>query len=663
MAPTQKKGKAYLGMFVGAEASAKTRASTLDFLFGLATDCLRLSMHFFYPIQQCAQQVYHTAVPLLPVSSPLRKSCLQTVVENQLSQITGFSGAPDTWGLLLRTINTRPRQLTCIATSAQMIIAACDNIVNIYDPITFVLQQSLDVSERVTKIQTSPDGSTLFFVHSLSVTMWDVQTGGLITTFTMQSGINDIAVSETYIACGMADGSVIFWNIHTKEEGETFGNNQPIVSICWFSPRELAVATQNSLYIHEIVIGETIGRFSVPGHVWGMVYLEDENKFLIGASNPNPRVDSKTSYFFIRCQQPKLQPHELKAFCWKFTNIKQSSEYSGQLSRPTLVGKEIACITLGNGVQSFHTGSLSWTNNPPLLGAATSVAASFNGNLVVQTKDSIQIFSFDVLTSGKGKAHSEMGSSRIYPLGKKHIVCLQPTRHITLLELETLRGIHSNKHTQPLMTSLMDRLASAPASSSYGLVTEFGISAVMQAWELGTPLPELPEAVEEDILLSGWSPECNRVATVRNSPWRVLRVKDAKTATVLASLPLGDDGPGMGEVYDVTFDSESRLHLKVDGPGGLVQIPCDIIASPSGANSHTIIRGEPVPLSEPREIPPYRLDGNYEWVLDAKSRKVCWISPGDIRRGNGGHFWSGLSLVMLGDDDVVRKLTFKHPDC
>ena len=34
-----------------------------------------------------------------------------------------------------------------------------------------------------------------------------------------------------------------------------------------------------------------------------------------------------------------------------------------------------------------------------------------------------------------------------------------------------------------------------------------------------------------------------------------------------------------------------------------------------------------------------------------------------LRRGDGSHFWSGLSLVMVRDDGVVRKLTFKDPDC
>ena len=66
---------------------------------------------------------------------------------------------------------------------------------------------------------------------------------------------------------------------------------------------------------------------------------------------------------------------------------------------PTIVGKEVACITPPNGVQSFGIESHNWTNNPPLLSAATSMAVSLNRNLVVQTKDSIQIFSVDVLTS------------------------------------------------------------------------------------------------------------------------------------------------------------------------------------------------------------------------------------------------------------------------
>ena len=141
-------------------------------------------MHFFHPIQQCAQQIYYTALPLSPTSSHLQHSYLQNIADGQASHVTTFIGAASTWGLLLRTIDVRPRELTCITTSGQRIIAACGDIVNIYDAVTGVLQQSLSPSEAARKIQASPDGFTLFFAHSSSMTMWDVQTGGLIHTFT-----------------------------------------------------------------------------------------------------------------------------------------------------------------------------------------------------------------------------------------------------------------------------------------------------------------------------------------------------------------------------------------------------------------------------------------------------------------------------------------------
>ena len=105
-------------------------------------------MHFFHPIQQCAQQVYHTALPLSPTSS-LQKHYLPKFADDQPSHVIAFIGAPSTWGLLLRTIDIRPMELTSIATSGQWIIAACGDIVKIYDAVTGVLKQSLSPSKPV----------------------------------------------------------------------------------------------------------------------------------------------------------------------------------------------------------------------------------------------------------------------------------------------------------------------------------------------------------------------------------------------------------------------------------------------------------------------------------------------------------------------------------
>jgi WD40 repeat protein len=632
---------------------------TITISLDLVVDCLRLSMYFFHPIQQCAQQIYHTALPLSPISSQLRKSYLQSVADNRLSHVTAFLGAPDAWGLRLRTIDIKSRQLTCIATPAQEIIIACEDIVDIYDAVTFVLRQSLRAPETVTKIQGTSDGSILFFAHSYSVTMWDVQTGGLTYTFTTQSEITDIAVSMGgHIACGSSDGLVTLWNIYTKEKGEGFGDDQPVVAICWLSPREFGVATQCSVYVRDISVGKTSGRTFIPGRVWGMVCLPSGGELLVGASQPGKGAGQELSSFEIVRRIGELIWVRFR----KEVILKQQPQmYPGLLLRPTLVGEEIVCITLPSGVQSFHAKSHDLTSNPPLLNAATSVAVSLKRNLVAQTEDSIQIFTLDVLKQGGDRNHERV--SHVYPLGEKHIICrLQPNSYPTVFELGTLRKLHPNNDTWPLRSLPTNKPPRVRASFSRGLVAEFGISVVQNAWRSGAPLPEWTEAANEDVPLSGLSPDCTHIVTFYGSPRWELRLKRATDGAALAKLPLERNGFGTGKVYDVAFDSNTRFHLKIDGPGQHFQVPYDIIPSPSRRYSPTITKRKPMPLSEPREAPPYTLDANCEWVVDAESRKICWVSPGNVRRGNGGHFWAGLSLVMVGDDGVVRKLSFREPD-
>ena len=629
----------------------------ITLLYDLAMDCLQLSMQFFHPIQLCAQQIYHTAIPLSPTSSLLHKSYLQSIIDNCLSHVTDFSGAPNTWGSLLRTIDTRPRQLTCITTSGQRIISACEDIVTIYDAVTGIPQQVLQAPGRVTKIRASLDGSILFFAHYFSVTMWDVQTGGLIHTFNTQSEVNDIAVSATHIACGSSDGSVTYWNIHTRWEGRGFKNNQLVVTLCWLSPRKLAVATQGALHIHDIFDQKTSEKL-IHGRVWGMVYQEAQSEFLVGALQLGSGVGQEESYFTcIRW----TQNHRLESNLEPGLFHSQSPTYNGQLSNPTLFGQGVMCILPRGGVQLFNIGSHNWTNNPPLLRAATSVVL-LGRNLVVQTKDSIQTFSHEVLESGE--THNDLRSSHIYPLGENHIICiLQPTRHITLLKLKTMEKLRPDSNTLSHKPLLTNQLPIVHTPFSCGLVAGFDVSSVMQAWQSGTPLPEGTEAAGKGLYLSRLSPKCIWTIMVYDSPEPELRVKDTKYGTMVAILPLKHNDLRMMKVYDLTFDSDTRFYLKIDGPGLHVKVPYNIVTSPLGNYSHSMIKGEPVPLLEPRKTPPYTLDANYEWVMDTESRKICWIPPRHIRRGNGGHFWVGLSLFMVGDDGIMRRLTFKALNC
>jgi hypothetical protein len=59
----------------------------------------------------------------------------------------------------------------------------------------------------------------------------------------------------------------------------------------------------------------------------------------------------------------------------------------------------------------------------------------------------------------------------------------------------------------------------------------------------------------------------------------------------------------------------------------------------------------------------YTLDEDLEWVVDSKSRRVCWLPPGYVTGKENGHFFVDSSIVMAGQDGVVRRLTFKEPPC
>ena len=615
-------------------------------------------MYFFYPIQQCAQQIYHTALVLSPKSSLLRQINQQKIVHEQV-HVTGFLDAPSDWGLLLTTINAGSRPPTSITTFAEKISVAYEDIVNIYDAVTFALEQSLHTPQSVTRVQGSGDGSILHSAHSQSVTSWDIQTGGLVDTFHTRSKINDTVISQTdgHIACSLFDGSVAFRNALTKNEG-SFGDNQPIVSLCWLTSTELAVATKRSIYIADIATGSTSESFPLPDLVWGMVVLSSD-VLMVGTSKAGEGLGGdqmSCSLSSITCKRSQSGQHQrvLRHMGGP------APVYRGQLTCPSYVEKEIACITPPSGVQVFNAIRGIWVR-PSLLDKAVSVAVSLT-NLVVQTQDSVQIFSLEVLASGTPKQDAQL--SHIYPLGDKHAVCLRIDRRLSIIELDSLRGLRPGLGTLPLESLLTKSSASFRASCRGGLVAEFGVSIIMQVWQSLAPLPRWTEAAEENALLGGLSPTCTRIVTLYDLPQWELRVRDATDGTTLAKLPLeGGNFKGTGVAYDLTFDSETGFYLKVDGPGYNLQLPYDIVASPSGQYSHTIKQGKPVPLPEPRKTSPYTLDANREWVLDAQSREICWIPAENMRRGNGGHFWVGTSLVMLGNDGVVRKLSFKEPDC
>ena len=356
------------------------------------------------------------------------------------------------------------------------------------------------------------------------------------------------------------------------------------MTICWLSTQVLAVATWDKVHIHDIIVDKSSVWFTSQNLIWGMVHSESE--LLVGTS------------------QDLIAPEELSLLsCIRYTHTLQpqcgmeSWVHNGELKNPTLVGKEIACISPTTGVWLFDpsfTGPPHSTKNPPLLGEARSLAVLLGRNVIIQTDDSIQIFSSDVLTSGE--AHKKpIHLSHAYPLGKKHIICVQSNRHLIVLELETLKEFHPNSPSLSPLTNISpfgqasDQSPFACASLSHGVLAKFDISLVMELWKSG---PEVPKHDIDDILLTGLSPMCTLYLLLLNSHGIGLWVKHAKDGLMLARLPIEDDDPvGRARGYDLIFESETRFYLRLDEPGQWTLIPFDNHITIMGLFTHNNQRG------------------------------------------------------------------------
>ena len=222
-------------------------------------------MHFFHPIQQSTRHIYHSALPLPPESSIFFSMSLP-----ETTRIGEFHGRPGSWGSVLRTITNAYGGFTCVTAfdhrSAARISTACeDGAVGIYDSVTGVLRLSLRPLHPVQAMSNSPDGSILFCTHreNPSITLWDIQTGGLVLTFTLTAEAKDAAVSVggRCLACGLSDGTVIVRKVANRMASPPFGNGSPVTCLCWLAPEErLMVASGASVYIRETITGDVLVR-------------------------------------------------------------------------------------------------------------------------------------------------------------------------------------------------------------------------------------------------------------------------------------------------------------------------------------------------------------------------------------------------------------------
>jgi WD40 repeat protein len=353
--------------------------STSD-LEASANEYFRFTMHFFPLIQQSAPHIYHSALPLSPESSIFRTMSL-----SQKTQIFGFYGGPDNWGPVLRTIKGTPRGFVCMTivghgSTARIAAAGSDGTVYIYGSVTGALRLSLSPPHPTQTITGSLDGSILFCTHrgGPSITLWDIQTGGLVHTFTLATEATDTAVSMNgrYLACGLSDTTVDIWEVANRTAGPALWSGSPITCLCWLAPEErLMVAVGASVYIRDITAGGIVIRsFNMEYQVCGAVYSQRFNLLAV----------MTTEYYltFIDTQPgSSLAPYTLRQGLSSFA-----------FSQTT---RELVCGLKTRGLALIDISARSWTcfDFPATV---TTVSKLSNGTVVANVAGSgIQLLNLD----------------------------------------------------------------------------------------------------------------------------------------------------------------------------------------------------------------------------------------------------------------------------
>jgi hypothetical protein len=567
-----------------------------------------------------------------------------------------------------------------MAVAGQRIAAVCgDSTINVYEAVTGVLRLTLKALQQVTNIAGSRDGSILFCAHQHfhEITLWDMQTGGLIHTFATKSDINNITVSLTgrYLASCTPGGTVMFWDVESRCEGLRSWDNR-VVHMCWLEPEDhVALGFRKTVVVLEMTTGRALhilsmgpgmGLYAIPvgERVGGIAYSAGQHRLAVClASGTESRIvvlDIRTG--LVSVSFPLM---DLVSFT-----------FSGN-------GGRVVCTSGTNNLRFFDTTipEPQWYNYPNNLESIASLSHLRSGHLVVNAGDSIQLLATE--DAQPSDTSLDPGISRVYPLDSGRAIRAYSRDHNDhyLLDMETLMTLANYR-----IESGPPGPSSPPPITCVSLDQHIAVLCIPEHGQFTSRLEVIGNALPqcESPLLSpppsrAISPDWKTIIIAGRygpSRWKinVRRVSDGRILSVL--IWEGESPRNIGFTSDTQFYVE---HGAKNDEKEALALPA--ASATLEAQFHTKdlrvdrrIRAtfaltpaeERVDLQElpGRWIPPaspYKLDESLEWVIDGKSRKVCWLPPGYVSGVKDGYFFVGSSIVMAGRDGILRKLTFREP--
>ena len=604
-------------------------------LDSLTNDCLRFTMHFIQLIQQSSQHIYHSALPLSPKSSMFSSMSLPGQ-----TRISEFYGHPDHWGSVVRTIRTIPGGFTCMTTigrgSTAIIAAAChDGTVHVYDSVTDVLRLSLRPELPIQEITGPPDGSVLVCTHTAppSVTLWDIQTGGLVKTFILKEEAKRTTVSPKgrYLACETSKNTVSVWEMASKTQYpaplEQFKGHAP----CWLAPEELIIIEDRwSVCIRNVFTkGPPVHKFDVLHPAHSAVYSEVFDRLVIvspyGYSFTIFDVKTGTSSTF------HTSGKRLSFFAFSQTI------------------KQLVCGGEGPGLETvdMSTGCRMRFDLPV---TTTSVSTLSNGTIVANVRGSgIQLLRLDQEDVSPRQPTPLLTA---YPLDEGRIIAIVPTTNdcVILLETATMSPVLSvtTHHTVVLCASLKHQVTVRCSS--------VGKNKRLQMWGFSHQHPRWTVAMNDLPSASGISPACTMIVTLHSGdPQSFVRIWNGYSGSLLVSTTV-DNHPAP-RPPNITFDSETRFYFY----HGTHREPYSFNATSRTSNhtTYSITRRAKQSSEGQAWGERYCLDDGREWV-SCGSQRICWIPPEYIGSARVIHCWAGSSLFMVGQDGTSKKITFQE---
>ena len=511
-----------------------------------------------------------------------------------------------------------------------------DGTVSIYDSVTGVLKLSLSLADPPQAIRGSPDGSILFCAHKVpSITLWDMQTGGLIHTFHLQHNAEDIAISlkGRYLACGWSDGSIEVWEVADNMEGVAIWTSSLVTRFCWTEPEELiAVSTGESVRIWDIVAGTTLHSFTIRYPVYRMLYSQKFNQLAVTDSNTITIIDPQ-----ISTSATSLWTDQ-KFSCFAFSQTAQ----------------ELVCGMETHGLQLFDISSQRFKEfeYPDVI---TSVSTLKNGTVVANFASSgIQLLSLDRRhTPSQQTTIPTALTVNVLDHGK--ILAIFPTSrdHISLLDPATMSQVF--KIPSPNIGSIHIVHTTILCASYENLIVVYyfkeGDRGFLQLWKFQEETPRWTVEVDGVPKIGQVSPTARWLVTLhtmghlsRAYAWNVQTGKfDGRL----------EDIPPYLDIEFIEFISEDRFYLD----GGEVHLPYHISFAGIGISGKALL---PSSSNRPHGRWCLDVDDTREWVLSL-GRRICWIPPRYIGSIQPSYCWIGYSLIMVGHDGILRKFTFSFP--